>query len=101
MQVCVVSLMILNGDRSRGSGGGENCDGVVARDVERQRMHVLCWRDCRNSRFKKLDGRSVGAVEAMGMNVHSMWTERCPCRRRRRASKKHAKKSFPVVALIG
>ena len=95
LQVCVVSLRILYGDRSRGSGGGEYCDGVVARDVERQRMQVFCWRDCSNSRFKQLDCRSVGAVEAMGVNVHAMWTERCPCRRRRRALEKRAKKKLP------
>ena len=87
LQVCVVSLRILYGDRSRGSGGGENCDGVVARDVERQRVQVLCWRDCRNSRFKQLDCRSEGAVEAMGMNVYAMWTERCPCRQQLRKAR--------------
>lgn len=65
LQVCVESLSILNGERSRGGGGGKDCDGVVARAVERQRMQVLCWRDWRRSRFQELNGRSEGAVEAM------------------------------------
>lgn len=65
LQVCVVSLSILNGERSRGGGGGKDCDGVVARAVERQRMHVLCWRGWRRSRFQELNGRNEGAVETM------------------------------------
>ncbi len=65
LQVCVVSLRMRNGERSRGRGGGTDCEGVVARAVERQRVQVLCWGGCRSSRFQQLDGRSVGAVEAM------------------------------------
>lgn len=67
-----MSLRILNGERSRGGGGGKDCDGVVARAVERQRMQVLCWRDCRSSRFQQLDCRSVGAVEAMAGDVYAI-----------------------------
>ena len=62
---------ILNGERVFGSGGGAYCDGVVARAVERQRMHVFCWRDCRSNLFQQLDGRSVGAVVAMGGKENS------------------------------
>ena len=63
--MCVVSLRILYGERSRGSGGGGGCDGVVARAVERQRVQVFGRRDCRSRRFQGLDCRNVGAVEAM------------------------------------
>ena len=68
--MCVVSLRILKGERVDGSGGGRDCEGVVARAVERQRMQVLCWRDCRNNGFQQLDRRNVGAVEAMAGQVY-------------------------------
>ena len=29
------------------------------------RMHVFCWRDCRSRAFQQLNGRKVGAEEAM------------------------------------
>ena len=63
--MCEVSLRILNGERSRGGGGGRDCAGAVARAVERQRMQVLCWRDWRSSPFQELNGRNEGAVDAM------------------------------------
>lgn len=70
LQVWVVSLRMRNGERSFGGGGvGGDCDGVVARAVERQRMQGLCWGGGRSSRFQLLDGRSVGALEAMAGNV--------------------------------
>ncbi len=72
LQVCVVSLRMRNGERSRGRGGGADCEGVVARAVERQRVQVLCWGNCRSSRFQQVDGRSVGAVEAMAGDVSVM-----------------------------
>ena len=61
----MVSLRIRKGERVRGSGGGTAWEGVVARAVERQRMQVLCWRDCRNNCFQQLGRRNAGAVEAM------------------------------------
>ena len=68
--VCVVSLRILKGERVGGSGGGKDCEGVVASAVERQRMQVLCWRDCRNNCFQQLGRRNAGAVEAMTDQVY-------------------------------
>ena len=65
VRVCVVSLRILNGERSFGSGGGMDCEGVIARAVERQRMQGLWWRDCRSRWLQRLDCRTVGAVEVM------------------------------------
>ncbi len=71
VQVCVVSLRILNGERSRG-GGGKGCDGVVARAVERQRTQLRCWRDFRSNPFQQLDCRSIGVAEAMAGDVYVM-----------------------------
>ena len=67
VQVCLVSLIILYGERRRGSGGGTNDGaGLVSRAVERQRRQLLCaLRGCRSSCFQQLDCRSVGAVEVM------------------------------------
>ena len=75
--MCVVSLRIRKGERSRGGGGRDDCEGEVARAVERQRVQGLCWRDCRSSRFQLLNCRSVGAVEAMAGEVSAMRMERC------------------------
>ena len=75
--MCVVSLRIRKGERSRGGGGRDDCEGEVARAVERQRVQGLCWRDCRSSRFQLLDCRSVGAVEAMAGEVSAVRMERC------------------------
>ena len=65
----MVSLTIRKGERVGGSGGGTECEGVVVRAVERQRMQVFCWRDCRNNRFQQLGRRNAGAVEAMAGQV--------------------------------
>ena len=73
----MVSLRILNGERSRVGGGGDDCEGEVARAVERQRVQVLCWRDCRSSRFQQLDCRIMAAVEAMAGEVSAKLMERC------------------------
>lgn len=79
--MCLVSLRIRNGERRRGSGGGEeDCDGVVARAVERQRMQGVCWRDCRSRRFQLVGCRVIGAVEAMAGIGHAVRMER-GCRR--------------------
>lgn len=95
--VCVVSLRILNGERVRGSGGGEDCDGAVSRAVERQRMQVLCCCDCRSSRFQQLDCRSVGALEAMMGNLYGLLnSERCRRRQLAESLEKRAKKVPPV-----
>lgn len=80
IQVCVVSLRILNGERSRGSGsggGGNDCDGMVARAVERQRMQGLCGGDGLSNRFQQVDCRIVGAVDAMGGTVYTMRMKGC------------------------
>ena len=91
-----MSLRILNGERSRGSGGRDDCEGEVARAVERQRVQVLCWRDCRSSRFQQLDCRIVGAVEAMAGEVSAIRMERCRRRQLELEIKRRAKESFLV-----